>query len=175
GEIVRLVADDPRPMVVDADALNAVAQAGPETILCGARGPRLLTPHPGEMARLWPENPLPRRSAAAAFAAAHGVTLLWKGARTLIACEGRPLAYNSTGHPGMASGGMGDVLTGVLAGLLAPGKLDCAEAARLGAWLCGRAAERAVSRGGCSPESTVASDVLAHLGGAFTDLRRGCF
>jgi NAD(P)H-hydrate epimerase len=97
------------------------------------------------------------------------VTLLLKGSRTIVAERDRPLSYNTTGNPGMASGGMGDVLTGVCAGLLGQG-LPLYDAARLGAWICGRAAEIAIFRGGASEESLLASDVLDHLGDAFNEL-----
>ena len=79
------------------------------------------------------------------------VTLLFKGSRTIVCERDRPLSYNSTGNPGMATGGMGDVLTGVCAGLIGR-KLSCYDAARLGAWACGRAAE-IYFNGGASEES----------------------
>jgi NAD(P)H-hydrate repair Nnr-like enzyme with NAD(P)H-hydrate dehydratase domain len=79
------------------------------------------------------------------------------------------LSYNTTGNPGMASGGMGDVLTGVCAGLAGQG-LSLYDSARVGAWVCGRAAEIAIFRGGQSEQSLLARDVLDHLGAAFNDL-----
>src|SRR5438046_5018542 len=97
------------------------------------------------------------------------VTLLLKGARTLVAERERPLSYNSTGDPGMATGGMGDVLTGVCAGLLGQG-LSLYDAARIGAWLCGRAAEIAIFNGNQSEQSLLPRDVLNHLGDAFKEL-----
>jgi ADP-dependent NAD(P)H-hydrate dehydratase / NAD(P)H-hydrate epimerase len=99
------------------------------------------------------------------------VTLLFKGSRTIVAERDRPLSFNTTGNPGMASGGLGDVLTGVCAGLLGR-KLSLYDAARLGAWVCGRAAEIAIFISGASEESLLASDVLDHLGAAFNELRR---
>ena len=157
----------PGPMVVDADALNFLAR---ESIRPMA-GPRLFTPHPGEMARLDPTSrAVPRRATAEQFAARHDVTLLLKGARTVIATSGQPTLFNTTGNPGMGSGGMGDVLTGVCAALLARG-LPPHDAAAAGTWLCGRAAERAVFSERGSPESLSASDVLAWLGAAFRDAR----
>jgi NAD(P)H-hydrate epimerase len=98
------------------------------------------------------------------------VTLLLKGARTIVGHRGKPLSFNTTGNPGMATGGMGDVLTGVCAGLMGQG-LSPYDAARLGAWLCGRAAERAIFQGSASEESLLPSDVLANLGAAFNELR----
>jgi NAD(P)H-hydrate epimerase len=113
---------------------------------------------------------LPRRKAAEQYVAKHSVTLLLKGARTIIAERKQPLLYNTTGNPGMGTGGMGDVLTGVCAALMGA-KHSPREAAMLGAWLCGRAAELSVFGPGGSPESLVASDVIRHLGAAFRDLR----
>jgi NAD(P)H-hydrate epimerase len=167
--ILEVVARFPGPMVVDADALNALSRRGlPEAFA----GPRLLTPHPGEMARLFPESAhLPRRAVAEQFVERHGVTLLLKGARTVIAEAGATTVFNTTGNPGMGSGGMGDALTGVCAALLAQ-KHPPREAAMLGAWLCGRAAERFVFGPNGSPESLVASEVIRNLGGAFRDLQR---
>ena len=98
------------------------------------------------------------------------VTLLLKGSRTLICERGKPVSYNTTGNPGMASGGMGDVLTGVCAGLLGR-ELSLYDAARIGAWVCGRAAEMSIFNDGASEESLLATDVLAHLGNAFNELR----
>jgi NAD(P)H-hydrate epimerase len=92
----------------------------------------------------------------------------------VIAENGRPLRYNSTGHPGMATGGMGDVLTGVCTALLGQGA-DTYRAASIGAWVCGRAAEIAISRGGSSAESLTPGDVLDNLGRAFDSLRAGDF
>ncbi len=178
---------DPRPLVLDADGLNALARFGAKESLAAFFGTppvtlapiRLLTPHPGEMSRLleaW--NPAlrqqPRATQAAAFAEAFDVVLLLKGSRTLIAAPGEPVAANTTGHPGMASGGMGDVLTGLSAALLAQG-ITASAAARLGSWLLGRAAELALASPTVSPESLSAGDVLASLGAAFEALRRGEF
>jgi NAD(P)H-hydrate epimerase len=98
------------------------------------------------------------------------VTLLYKGSRTIVCQRDHPLSYNSTGNPGMATGGMGDVLTGVCAGLLGQ-KLSPFDAGRVGAWVCGRAAEIAVFQGGQSEESLLPGDVITYLGAAFNDLR----
>ena len=98
------------------------------------------------------------------------MTLLFKGSRTIVCERDQPVSYNSTGNPGMASGGMGDVLTGVCAGLLGQ-KLAPYDAARLGAWIGGRAAEIAVFNSGHSEESLLPRDVVNHLGAAFNALR----
>ncbi len=167
-EIRRLMAAAPAPAVVDADALNALAPL-PSTL--AAPGPRLFTPHPGEWRRLAPDlaaSNFDRRRQAEAFARAHpGCTLLLKGARTVIAHHDRPTRFNSTGHPGMATGGMGDVLSGVLGALLAQG-IPAPESAAIGAWLCGRAAERAALDS--HPNSTLPTSVAEHLGRALLDL-----
>jgi NAD(P)H-hydrate epimerase len=169
--LLRLAREWLVPAVIDADALNSVATH--RTSLREARGPRLLTPHPGELRRLAGNPKGSRADWARAFVAEHPVTLLLKGARTVVAERGRPLAYNSTGHPGMATGGMGDLLTGVATAFLAQ-KIPPFDAARLAAWLCGRAAERAVAAGQ-SAESLAPSDLLAYFGLSFHDLRSSAF
>lgn len=155
------------PMVVDADALTMLARR--PDLLHTAQSPLLLTPHPGEMARLMPEGGiLCRCDQAETWAASHPRhTLLLKGARTVIATHGQDTLFNTTGHPGMATGGMGDVLTGVCTALIGQG-IPLHRAAALGAWLCGRAAElHAVSS---APESTLPGDVVDHLGQAWKRL-----
>ena len=163
------VRDCPVPCVVDADALNAISES-PGVLKSGA-GPRLLTPHPLELERIFPRESRTRRAWLESFVSEFPVTLLLKGARTLVGQSGFAPAYNSTGHPGMGSGGMGDVLTGVCAALVAQGKTPL-QAGKLGAWLCGRSAEIALRDGFTSQESLRASDVVDHLGAAFDDLRR---
>jgi NAD(P)H-hydrate epimerase len=171
---LRVVREATCPTVVDADALTIVAHAGLQHI-DRAKGPRLLTPHPGEMTRLLAGKKIKDRARVAReFTDKHAVTLLLKGARTVIAEKGKPLRYNTTGNPGMATGGMGDVLTGVCAALLGQG-VDTYRAASIGAWVCGRAAEIAITHGGQSVESLTPSDVLVNLGGAFDSLRAGDF
>ncbi|MDQ2918576.1 MAG: bifunctional ADP-dependent NAD(P)H-hydrate dehydratase/NAD(P)H-hydrate epimerase, partial [Verrucomicrobiota bacterium] len=103
------------------------------------------------------------------FCAKYDVTLLLKGSRTIVAQRGHALSYNTTGNPGMATGGMGDVLTGVCAALIGE-KLSPYDAARLGAWICGRAAEIAIFNRLESEQSLLPSDLLANLGSAFRDL-----
>jgi NAD(P)H-hydrate epimerase len=167
-ELRELVSSAPIPCVVDADALNAVATD--PSMLGACAGPRLLTPHPGEMERLFPQAGRMRREWAVDFVKHYQVTLLLKGARTIIAREEYPPSFNQTGNPGMGSGGMGDVLTGVCAALLGAGK-STRDAALLGAWLCGRAAEIAIFNGVDSQESLSPTSVIAHLGAAFSSLR----
>lgn len=174
ADVLLLVRNTVQPVVVDADALNLLARD--LTLLRHCRGPRLLTPHPGEMERLFPARGRGRRQWVEDFLAEYPVNLLLKGSRTIIGRRGAPLYCNSTGNPGMGSGGTGDVLTGVCAGLCAQmGGEKMFEAGVLGAWLCGRAAEVAVFSPGGSPESLAASDILSNLGAAFRDLRAAAY
>ena len=171
NEVRQIVERATQPMVVDADALNILSSN--IHIIGRCAGPRLLTPHPGEMFRLDPQSgERTRRKTVETFTSRWPHVLLLKGARTLIGQQGQPLSYNTTGSPGMATGGMGDVLTGVCAALAGQG-LALYDAARTGAWLCGRAAEIAVTLGGDSEESLTPTTLLAHLGRAFDDLRAG--
>jgi hydroxyethylthiazole kinase-like uncharacterized protein yjeF len=158
-----------QPVVIDADGLNRMASDGVENHL---RPHMILTPHPGELARLFPDlAAMSRLDAGRAFSSRYeGPTMLLKGARSLITESGAPVYVNGTGNAGMASGGQGDVLTGVIAALLGQGVAQL-DAARLGAWLCGRAAEFALSHGQASSESLTAGDVPNWLGMAFRELR----
>jgi ADP-dependent NAD(P)H-hydrate dehydratase / NAD(P)H-hydrate epimerase len=165
-----LIARVEQPMVVDADGLNILADE--IEVLKRCRGPRLLTPHPGEMQRLVAPGKMARAGLARSFCEHFPVTLLLKGSRTIVAQGDQPLSFNSTGNPGMATGGMGDVLTGVCAGLIGQG-LSLFDAARVGAWLCGRSAEIAIFQGAASEQSLLPSDVLNNLGRAFADLEIG--
>jgi NAD(P)H-hydrate epimerase len=163
--LAELIAHTRVPTVIDADALNLLADRGikPSAL-------HLLTPHPREFARLAPElSEVPREDAARAFVSGTEATLLLKGARTLIARNGQPLRVNSTGTPAMSNGGQGDLLSGLLGALLAGG-MEMFDAASLGAWLCGRAAEISVSENG-SP--VTASDTADYLGVALRDWQRG--
>jgi NAD(P)H-hydrate epimerase len=168
SDILKLIERAKQPMVVDADGINMLADR--RDLLEACQGPRLITPHPGEMNRLFDSGKMSRAGTARNFCEQFPVTLLLKGSRTIVAERGRPLSYNSTGNPGMATGGMGDVLTGVCAGLLGRG-LPMYDAARIGAWACGRAAEISIFQHGQSEESVLPADVLAHLGEAFNELR----
>ncbi len=166
-EVLELIEKAKQPMVVDADGLNILSEK--ILVLRGCKGERLLTPHPGEMKRLFPNHKASRAETATKFCNRFPVTLLFKGSRTIVAERDRPLSYNTTGNPGMATGGMGDVLTGVCAGLVGQG-LSLYDAARVGAWLCGRAAEIAIFNDGQSEQSLLPRDVLDRLGEAFDEL-----
>src|SRR6266550_4018383 len=167
AEILELIEKAKQPMLVDADGLNILA--GKIAALKRCKGERLLTPHPGEMKRLFPDKKETRAKAVTRFCNRFPVTLLLKGSRTIVAERDRPLSYNTTGNPGMASGGMGDILTGVCAGLIGQG-LSLYDAARLGAWVCGRAAEMSIFDGHASEESLLPRDVLDRLGDALNEL-----
>lgn len=169
-EVLSIIQKAPCPCVVDADALNIVSKTPEVLEQCAA--PRLLTPHPGEMERLSPCGGRTRLRWTGDFVARFPVTLLLKGARTIVGSPDRPAAYNTTGNPGMASGGMGDVLTGISAALLAQG-LEPRHAAMTGAWICGRAAEIALTSGRESQESLRAGHVIQNAGKAFLGLRSG--
>ncbi len=166
-EVLELIETAKQPMVIDADGLNILSEK--TSVLRHCKGERLVTPHPGEMKRLFPNGKETRAKIAAKFCSRFPVTLLLKGSRTIVAEYDRPLSYNTTGNPGMATGGMGDILTGVCAALVGQG-LSLYNAARVGAWVCGRAAEMAIFNDGQSEQSLLPRDVLNHLGDAFKEL-----
>jgi NAD(P)H-hydrate epimerase len=148
------------PVVLDADALNVLARN--PAPLRRSTVPVVLTPHPGEMARLAGIDTAAvqadRVGVARAFAAEHGCVVVLKGARTVVAAAQR-VCVNPTGNPGMASGGMGDALTGLIGALLAQG-LGTAEAASLGVYLHGLAGDLAALSGAVG---MVASDLIELL------------
>ncbi|SMF52863.1 NAD(P)H-hydrate epimerase [Paenibacillus barengoltzii] len=156
----------PRPLVVDADALNILAAAGAPAAWPRREAATILTPHPGEMARLaglsTAEVQRDRIGLARSYAVQHGVTLVLKGARTVVAAPDGRVFVNVTGHPGMATGGAGDVLTGLIAGLLAQG-LDAVQAAAFGVYLHGQAGERAAAARQGNPASLIAGDIIEAL------------
>jgi NAD(P)H-hydrate epimerase len=163
----RLYRDVAATMVVDADALFALAER-PE-VLAGAGGPRVLTPHPGEFARLTGRayDAAKRVESAAELAASSGAVVVLKGHRTVVT-DGSRYSENSTGNPGMATGGSGDVLTGVVTGLLCQG-LSPFDAARLGVHVHGLAGDLAAEELG--QVSLMASDLADFLPGAFRRLK----
>jgi ADP-dependent NAD(P)H-hydrate dehydratase / NAD(P)H-hydrate epimerase len=172
AEILCIIEHAEQPVVIDADAINVLSQD--VRLLKHCAGPRLLTPHPGEMERLFPREGRDRRQWLDDFLSKYPVALLLKGARTLIGDADGARFINSSGNPGMASGGMGDVLTGVCAALCSQvTSRKLLQSAVVGAWVCGRAAECAIFSGQDSPESLSASSVLDNLGSAFRSLRAG--
>lgn len=158
----RLIQESPVPVVVDADGLNCLTEE-PE-ILINAHSPVVLTPHPGEMARLTGSDPksvqVDRIGSARDFARSYSTCVVLKGARTLIAEPDGRLAINPTGNPGMASGGMGDVLTGMISGFIAQGYAPDA-AARIAVFVHGAAADELACELG--PFGYLAGDVMARL------------
>lgn len=155
-----------KPMVVDADALNLLAHDPLK------RGDWALTPHPGEAGRLLGTSAAAiqadRLAAVIALHERYGGTVVLKGSGTLIHGDGdTPTDLCDAGNPGMASGGMGDVLTGVIAGLAAQG-VSLHDAARLGVWLHATAGDAAAAAEG--EIGTVASDIFPHLRKCLADL-----
>ncbi len=160
----------PLPMVFDADGLNALAQR-PEIMTRRPGQPeRILTPHPGEFSRLTgqpvAEIQQRRQEAAQEFAKKHRVVVLLKGHHTVIT-DGNLIAQNSTGNSGMATGGTGDVLTGLITSLIAQRKTGY-DAARLAAYLHGRAGDLAAEL--LSEPGLIGSDLPKFLGRAWRDV-----
>jgi hydroxyethylthiazole kinase-like uncharacterized protein yjeF len=148
------------PIVLDADGLNAFVQ---HTVRLRRSAPLILTPHPGEFGRLLNIDTATvqahRRDLALGFAAENGLVLLLKGHGTIVT-DGRRVYQNTTGNPGMATAGSGDVLTGLVAALLAQG-LEPFAAAQLGAHVHGLAGD--LARDADGEVGMIATDVLAYL------------
>ncbi len=156
------------PMVIDADALNIFA-SGHMDLLDGRGRTIVLTPHPGEMARLVgksiSEVQANRENIARDFAERHSVTLVLKGWRTLIAHPAGEIAVNTTGNPGMAKGGSGDILTGIVAAMLAQYPDHVLEAVNAAVYLHGLAADFALLLQ--NEHTLLATDTIAQLFRAF--------
>jgi hydroxyethylthiazole kinase-like uncharacterized protein yjeF len=150
------------PLVIDADGLNLLAHQ-PE-VLKAVRGPVILTPHPGEMARLCrlsvQQVQEDRIGCARRFSTLYGVYVVLKGAGTVISHPDGTVFINSTGNAGMASGGMGDVLTGLIAGFVVQGYSPAASA-HIGVYLHGAAADALADQTG--PIGYLATDVMAQI------------
>lgn len=163
---LRFLKHNTMPLVIDADGINILSRntdyldlLPPETIL---------TPHPGELERLigkWSDD-YEKIDLMTEFSEKHNCILVNKGANTLVVYK-REKYFNSTGNPGLAKGGSGDVLTGMITGLLAQ-KYKPLIAAVMGVYLHGRAADCALENG-ISEESMIASDLIQHLNNAFAD------
>jgi NAD(P)H-hydrate epimerase len=172
--VARFYRESDRPMVVDADGLNALADE--QDSLAHPGGPRILTPHPGEIARLLRLTDLPssaddkaRIALAADLAGCDSgdqTVVILKGHRTVV-CDGQRFAFNETGNPGMATGGTGDCLTGIITGLLCQG-MSTWDAARLAAHVHGLAGDIAAECVG--QVSLIASDLIDFLPTAFQSL-----
>jgi len=169
SEFVRTVVEKYRvPMVLDADGLNAFE--GLANKLNGEGRPLVITPHPGEMARLTglsiPEVQKDRIAVARRFASEHKVMVVLKGHRTLIAHPDGEVWVNTTGNPGMATGGTGDILTGMVAGMIAQNPKRVVEAVSAAVYLHGLAGDVACETMG--EQSLVATDLI----GAFPEAMR---
>jgi NAD(P)H-hydrate epimerase len=158
----------PQPLVVDADGLNALAVLGIKTVR--PSGPRVLTPHPGEFSRLTglttSDIQKQREETAVAFAAEYDLVLVLKGNGTVVT-DGERVFINQTGNSGMATGGSGDVLTGLLTALLAQG-MPPFDAAQLAVHLHGLAGDLAIVEK--SARGLIASDIVRFLGRAWLEL-----
>lgn len=152
-----------QPLVVDADALNALAARNSLAPALQRGGPRVLTPHPGELSRLMHCSisalQAERVRLAVEYAASHQVVLVLKGAGTVVT-DGQRVAINTTGNSGMATGGTGDVLTGLVTALLAQ-QLEPFSAAQLAVYLHGLAGDLAAE--GLTQPALIASDLLRYL------------
>ncbi len=172
GRLVRgLLAQCPCPMVLDADALTLASDD--VSVLGSAGHPIVITPHPGEMARLLSSTTKSvqedRLGTASRFSQEHGITVVLKGSRTIIAAPDGRIAVNGSGNPAMASGGMGDTLTGMIAGLLAQG-CEPFRAACLGVYIHGAAADRRI--GHIASRGLLASDLLEEIPGIIGEIER---
>lgn len=160
------------PLVIDADGLNAFEDNA--KLLDGSKRPLVLTPHPGEMARLTgkqiSEIETNRIEVVRSFAREHRLVLVLKGWRTLIANPQGEIWVNTTGNPGLAKGGSGDALTGIIAGLIAQFPNRIVESVRLAVYLHGLAADLALAEQ--TERTMLASDVIAALPAAFRELEK---
>jgi NAD(P)H-hydrate epimerase len=163
--VARFIQQCSKPQVVDADALNALAEDA--AVLKRHAAPVIITPHPGEFARLLRTDTATvqqqRRDLAERFAHEHNVVVVLKGHATLVT-DGRRLFRNTTGNPGMATAGSGDVLTGLIAALVGQG-LPAFDAAQLGVYLHGLAGDLAAR--GVGEISLIATDLIGYLPRAF--------
>ena len=156
-------------LVIDADGLNVLSKcSGPGGCLAKKKADVVLTPHPGEMKRLWKSvfrEPMPnnREECAAKFADKTNAVVVLKGAGTVVT-DGERIFVNDTGNPGMATAGSGDVLTGVITALVGQG-LSTFDAAVLGVHVHGVAGDAAAKNMG--QVGMIATDIIDHLGHAF--------
>jgi NAD(P)H-hydrate epimerase len=160
--VASIIKEAPRPLVIDADGINALV--GQLSALKAAHVPIVITPHPGEMARLLEISTqklqAKRLYYARSFAREQGITVVLKGYRTLSAFPDGKVYINPTGNPAMASAGMGDVLTGIIAGFLAQG-LDWVEAITSAVYLHGLTGDRLAARMG--DRGVLAGDLIDAL------------
>lgn len=175
--IKTLIKDSPKPMVIDADGINSIK--GEKEIFKEAKVPLILTPHPGEMVRLLHQGTNRHRliaeieedriNTAISFAKETGTYLVLKGVPTIIAGPDGKAFINPTGNPGMAKGGTGDVLTGMISGFLGQG-LNPLDASRAGVYIHGLAGDIAASEKG--EYTLVATDIVDKIPDAFHSLKQ---
>lgn len=163
--LVRNLLTIEKPLVLDADGMNALS--GREELLQKRAAPTILTPHEGEFLRLGGDLSAGREAAAAAFSEKYGVYLVLKGHRTVVAAPDGRLAVNGTGNSGMAKGGSGDVLAGMILSLLGQG-CGAFEACCAGVWLHGRAGDLAAADKG--ERGMTPTDLLEQIPYAMKDL-----
>jgi len=160
--ILRIIETSPMPLIIDADALNALHRN--LNILTKTNTVKILTPHPGEMSRLTGKKKTiiekNRKNTADTFAKKYHCTLLLKGAETVIASPGKRTYTNTTGNSGMATAGSGDVLTGMIAAFVAQG-LSAFDATKYGAYLHGKAGDLAAKNK--TRLSMIASDIIEYI------------
>jgi len=170
GSVLKLLIQNfDGPMVIDADALNLLSEN--KTWLAFLKPHTILTPHPKEFDRLAGAHTsdFERLQTAQELATKHTIIIILKGAHTAIITPSRKVYFNSTGNPAMAKGGSGDVLTGILTGLLARGYSPF-NASMLGVYLHGLAGDLATAKYG--EESLLATEITDSLPQAFADLQK---
>lgn len=169
GLLRNLIKKIDKPIVLDADGLNAFS--GKISLLSDHKKALVITPHPGEMARLAGETASAiqrdRRTAAKKASQSCNCITVLKGSRTVVASAAGKIYVNVTGNPGMATGGVGDVLTGIIASFIGQG-IEPFGAAKLGAYLHGRAGDLAIREKG--EISLIATDLLDKLPAVFRNL-----
>jgi len=169
--ILRIIETSSLPLIIDADALNALCRN--LNVLTKTATDKILTPHPGEMSRLTQQKKNiienNRKKIAEFFAKEYNCTLLLKGDKTVIASPGRKTYTNTTGNAGMATAGSGDVLTGIIAAFVAQG-LSGFNAAKYGAYLHGKAGDLAVKSK--TRLSLIASDIIDFIPNAVQPLSK---
>ncbi|MBD3263613.1 MAG: NAD(P)H-hydrate dehydratase [Candidatus Omnitrophica bacterium] len=168
--ILKVVRHIEKPLIIDADGLNALA-GNPDYLMKRASENVIITPHPKEFSRLTKKSVSEikqnRKELAKKFALRYNLTLVLKGNHTIIT-NGKSCFENSTGNPGLATAGTGDVLCGIIAGLLVQ-NLNTLDAARLGVYIHGLAADTAVKDK--TQVCLIASDLIEYLPGVFKKFR----
>ena len=165
GAVRRLLRDLQIPVVLDADGINAVA--GHIDVLSRRQAPTVVTPHEGEFARLGGSTAAGREAAAADFARRHGCVLVLKGPGTVVAAPDGRVLVNTTGNCGMAKGGSGDVLAGMILSLLGQGA-EPFEAAACAVWIHGRAGD--LCAGELTEYAMTPTDMIGRLPAVFREL-----